>query len=147
MLGGKLASSAMSDVLSDDTTTIITLGRLGWFLRRIEQATGVRREAASLSKGAGLKVRRPGGWGEKQNRPYVTTDSTPAKRSHSAPGNAEVSKPAIQMTTDSEPAKQPGNPTGARAPSYCEPYRKLIEAGLRSVAGMRWQRHARNSKD
>jgi hypothetical protein len=38
----------MSNVLSDEKKQqVIALGRLGWTLRRIEQATGVRRETAS----------------------------------------------------------------------------------------------------
>jgi hypothetical protein len=44
----------MSNVLSDDKRQqIIALGRLGWSLRRIEQATGVRRETASAYLKAG----------------------------------------------------------------------------------------------
>ena len=116
----------MSNVLSDDKRQqIIALGRLGWSLRRIEQATGVRRETASTYlRAAGISVRAPGGWGRTAKPAIqVTTDSAPAKRPHSAPGNAEVSKPAIQVTTDSGPAK-------ARTLSSCEPYRDLIELGL-----------------
>jgi CxxC motif-containing protein (DUF1111 family) len=69
----------MSNVLSDDKRQqIIALGRLGWSLRRIEQATGVRRETASAYlKVAGLSVRRPGNWGR-------------------------TAKPAIEVTTDSD---------------------------------------------
>jgi hypothetical protein len=38
----------MSNVLSDEKKQqVIALGNLGWSLRRIEQATGVRRETAS----------------------------------------------------------------------------------------------------
>ena len=38
----------MGNVLSDDKKQqVVALGRLGWALRRIEQATGVRRETAS----------------------------------------------------------------------------------------------------
>ena len=38
----------MSNVLADDKKQqILALGRLGWSLRRIEDATGVRRETAS----------------------------------------------------------------------------------------------------
>jgi transposase len=116
----------MSNVLSDDKRQqIIALGRLGWSLRRIEQATGVRRETASAYlRAAGISVRAPGGWGRTAKPAIqVTTDSAPAKRPHSAPGNAEVSKPAIQVTTDSGAAK-------ARTLSSCEPYRDLIELGL-----------------
>jgi transposase len=116
----------MSNVLSDDKRQqIIALGRLGWSLRRIEQATGVRRETASAYlRAAGISVRTPGGWGRTAKPAIqVTTDSAPVKRTHSAPENAEVSKPAIQVTTDSGAAK-------ARTLSSCEPYRHLIEAGL-----------------
>jgi hypothetical protein len=62
----------MTNILSDDKRReVLALGRLGWTLRRIEQATGVRRETASAYlKAAGLAVRRPGRWGHPaQNRP------------------------------------------------------------------------------
>ena len=65
----------MSNVLSDDKRQqIIALGQLGWSLRRIEQATGVRRETASrYLKAAGLQVRPPG-WGRAKPAIEVTTD-------------------------------------------------------------------------
>ena len=65
----------MSNVLSDDKRQqIIALGRLGWSLRRIEQATGVRRETASAYlKAAGIKVRQPG-WVRAKPAIEVTTD-------------------------------------------------------------------------
>src|SRR5271156_5463299 len=55
----------MSHVLSrEKREQVIALGRLGWSLRRIEQATGVRRETAGdYLRGAGIALRRPGGWG------------------------------------------------------------------------------------
>ena len=73
---GKLACSGMSNVLSDDKRQqIIALGRLGWSLRRIEQATGVRRETASVYlKAAGIRVRPPG-WVRAKPAIEVTTDS------------------------------------------------------------------------
>src|SRR6185295_4695816 len=48
----------MSNVLADDKHhQIVALGRLGWSLRRIEQATGVRRETISgYLKAVGLVV-------------------------------------------------------------------------------------------
>ena len=72
----------MSNVLSDDKRQqIIALGRLGWSLRRIEQAIGVRRETASAYlKAAGISVRRPGNRGR-------------------------GAKPAIEVFTDSDPGK------------------------------------------
>ena len=53
----------MSNVLSDDKKQqVLALGRLGWSLRRIEEATGVRRETASAYlKAAGIAGARPGG--------------------------------------------------------------------------------------
>ena len=57
----------MANVLSDEKKQqVIALGRLGWTLRRIQQATGVRRETASAYlKAAGIAVRLPGGWGRR----------------------------------------------------------------------------------
>lgn len=82
----------MSNVLSDEKKQqILALGRLGWTLRRIEQATGVRRETAgNYLKAAGIGVRAPGGWGRRgPSKPAieVTTDSGPPK-------------PAIETTTE-----------------------------------------------
>ena len=123
----------MSNVLSDDKRQqILALGRLGWSLRRIEQATGVRRETASAYlKDARINVRRPGGWGRRAKPAIqVTTDSAPAKRDNSAPDTHEVSKPAIEVTTDSGAAKESANPATAPTLSHCEPYRDLIELGV-----------------
>jgi hypothetical protein len=45
---------------------VIALGRLGWSLRQIEAATGVRRETAGVYlRSAGIALRAPGGWGRK----------------------------------------------------------------------------------
>ena len=71
----------MSNVLSEDKRQqVIALGRLGWSLRRIEQATGVRRETGSAYlKAAGISVRTPGAWGRVPAKPAneVTTGSKP----------------------------------------------------------------------
>jgi len=57
----------MSNVLSTDKKQqVIALGKLGWSLRRIEEATGVRRETAS----AYLKAALGGDHERRQNRPY-----------------------------------------------------------------------------
>src|SRR2546426_4193973 len=52
----------MANILSDaKKQQVIALGKLGWTLRRIEQATGVRRETAgAYLKAAGIAVRPPG---------------------------------------------------------------------------------------
>jgi len=92
---------------------VIALGRLGWSLRRIQQATSIRREtAARYLKAAGVAMRPPGGWGRR----------APAK-------------PAIEVTTDvgaestdqTAPAPSPGRSPSASA---CEPYREVIDLGL-----------------
>ena len=48
----------MGNVLKDDKKQqVLALGRLGWSLRRIQRATGVRRETASgYLKAAGIAV-------------------------------------------------------------------------------------------
>jgi transposase len=80
----------MANVLSDDKKQqVLALGRLGWSLRRIEQATGVRRETASLYlKTAGIAVRPAGGWGRRP-KPAMPQPSDP-----------QGSKPANEVTTD-----------------------------------------------
>jgi hypothetical protein len=86
----------MSNVLNDEKRQqIIALGRLGWTLRRIEQATGVRREtAANYLKAAGIGVRPPGGWGHRG-------PSKPAIEVTSDSGSATPdSKPAIEVITE-----------------------------------------------
>ena len=95
----------MSNVLSEEKKQqVIALGKLGWPLRRIEQATGVRRETASAYlKAAGVVIRLPRFWGKRipaKPANEVTPDFI-------APFSA---KPAIRST--------------------CEAYRELIEQGL-----------------
>jgi transposase len=116
----------VSNVLSDEKKKqVIALGQLGWPLRRIEKATGVRRETATgYLKAAGIAVRPPGGWGrlpptKPANNP--TTDSEPD------------SKPANEVTTDSTAISGlPGTDVeGSPGPSSaCDPYREAIELGL-----------------
>ncbi|MBA2704372.1 MAG: IS21 family transposase [Blastocatellia bacterium] len=127
----------MSNVLSDDKRQqILVLGRLGWSLRRIEQATGVRRETAgAYLKAAGISVRPPG-WGQTAKPAIeVTTDSTQVKRARNGPNRSEHSKPAIKVTTDCGlPERLSAERTTSRqattSQSACEPYRELIESGV-----------------
>src|SRR5437870_13001104 len=85
--------SAMSNVLSEEKKQqVIALGKLGWPLRRIEQATGVRRETAgAYLKAAGISVSRPGWRRRSPAKPAigVATDSGESK-----PANA------VGVTTD-----------------------------------------------
>jgi len=116
----------MANILGDEKRQqILALGRLGWPLRRIEQATGVRRETASAYlKAAGIAIREP-----RQRRP----PAKPASQVSTDPGN-----PASEVSTDPallppglvDPSAWP--PPTSRAPtaSACEPYRELIELAL-----------------
>ena len=115
----------MSNVLSEEKKQqVIALGKLGWPLRRIEQATGVRRETASAYlKSAGVVVCLPG-WGHRApSKPAIEVTTDP-----------DGAKPAIQVTTDSggSSSESPGPPTHPKpSASACEPYRERVEQGLR----------------
>src|SRR6266550_495718 len=60
-MGALIGSFGMSNVLNEaKKQQVLALGKLGWPLRRIEQATGVRRETAgAYLKAAGIAVRPP----------------------------------------------------------------------------------------
>jgi transposase len=118
----------MSNVLSEEKKQqVIALGKLGWTLRHIEQATGVRRETAgAYLKAAGIGVRLPGGWGRRAPaKPAngVITDSVDSK-----PANeAGVITDFVRPFSEKQPlALPPANPSV----SACEPYRETIEQGL-----------------
>ena len=98
----------MSNVLDNSTQhQLIALGRLGWSLRRIEHATGIRRETASAYlKAARIPVRGRGG------------------RPRTWPPN-----PATTPQVSTDPGA-PGRPGRAPSASACEPYRERIEAAL-----------------
>ena len=61
--GGEFAPCRMANVLKhEEQEQIRALGRLGWSLRRIEEATGVRRETiARYLRWSGIRLRRPRG--------------------------------------------------------------------------------------
>jgi len=123
----------MANVLSEEKRQqVLGLGRLGWPLRRIEEATGVRRETASrYLKAAGISIRSPGGWGRRpapKAAKEVSTDSGPVSGA----------KPAIEVSTDSDgteregsgPPPWPHEPARSPQASHCEPYREIIERGI-----------------
>src|SRR5262245_16282612 len=97
----------MANILRDDKRQqILALGRLGWPLRRIEQATGVRRETASAYlKVAGIVIRAA-----RHRRP-------PPKPA--SPVSTDLANPASEVSTDSD-ALPPGlsgwPPPPGRAP-------------------------------
>jgi transposase len=106
----------MANILGDDTQQqVLALGRLGWPLRRIEAATGVRRETASVYlKAAGIPVRLP-----RRRRPPAPNPASQVSTDFGGPSAGPEPRP-------------PWPPPAGRAPtaSACEPYRELIEQAL-----------------
>src|SRR5215510_10284663 len=117
----------MANILSEAKKhQVIALGQLGWTLRRIEAATGVRRETAgAYLKAAGVAVRPPGRWGHPPAKPAieVSTDSANPASRVSPDFGVEVPRLAGPPPWPSEARRAP------RA-SACEPYRELIELAL-----------------
>jgi len=116
----------MSNVLSEEKKQqVIALGRLGWTLRRIEQATGVRRETAgAYLKAAGIAVRPPGRWGRRG--PATPASEMTSESSEAKPANEVTTDPGGQSPKDQE-LQTPDTPPSASA---CEPYRDTIELGV-----------------
>jgi transposase len=126
----------MGNVLSKEKREqVIALGRLGWSLRRIEQATGVRRETAGgYLKSAGIALRSPGGWGRRapsKAATSVTTGSGSSKPAievitgFSSATAADNSKPANEVITGFLPEQASKRSAGAS-----EAYREMIELEL-----------------
>src|SRR3954463_13777687 len=118
----------MSNVLNEEKKQqVIALGKLGWTLRRIEEATGVRRETAgAYLKAAGIGVRPVGGWGRAPAKPAneVITDSADSKPAIEAGGITDFVRPFAEEQRIQLPAS-------TVSASECEPYRETIELGLR----------------
>src|SRR5439155_7148042 len=118
---GCTPAAGMGNVLSaEKRQQVIALGRLGWSLRRIEEATGVRRETASTYlRASGVVVRRPGRWGQLPKPAIeVSTDSDAVPAANPANGAG--------VSTDSAAAPPLPRPGRSPAASACEPYRELI---------------------
>jgi IstB-like ATP binding protein len=105
----------MSNVLSEaKKQQVIALGRLGWPLRRIEQKTGVRREAGGVYlKAAGIGVRPPFAWGRRlpakpANENGVTTGSDAAKPAITVNPNPNPEN----LSTKGKATARPANGTG-----------------------------------
>src|SRR5262245_59053102 len=96
----------MSNVLSEEKKQqVIALGKLGFSLRQIEQATGVRRETASAYlKAAGIVV--------------------------AGVGRRSVSKPAIRVATDSDP-----KPANEVTTDFIRPFSQKTPIPLPCIAG------------
>ena len=119
---------------------VIALGRLGWSLRRIEQATGVRRETAGdYLRSVGIALRSPGGWGRKPPAKAATSVTTGSGSSKPAievitgffgSTSADNSKPAIEVITGFLPEVRLPEQGGKRPSGASEAYRELIELEL-----------------
>ena len=149
----------MANVLKDEKKQqIIALGRLGWSLRKIQEATRVRRETISAYlKGAGVEIWPPGRWkreGKAKAAIEVITGSDAAKPAvpgFAGPLNSDpnpnpnpenlstkgtataTSKPAIEVITDfgvGLSGKESENSKAVGSASNCEPYREIVELGL-----------------
>src|SRR3989475_9451699 len=126
---GCAPAAGMANVLSaEKREQVIALGRLGWSLRRIEEATGVRRETAgAYLKTAGVVVRPPGRWGQPPKPAIeVSTDSS------AGPASNPANRTGVSTDSATAPLAAPTLPRPGRSPaaSACEPYRELIAAAL-----------------
>jgi len=115
------AYSGMANVLgNEEKQQVLALGRLGWSLRKIEEATGTLREpVGAYLRAAGVAVRAPRQVAlaaKPATASGVSTDSDAAKL---AIGNG-VSTDSTPATTTAPPPPPPGR---APAASACEPYR------------------------
>ena len=108
----------MVNVLSEaKKQQVVALGRLGWSLRRIEEATGVRRETCSgYLKAAGIELRAA----RRRRLPRSVLEPD--------------SKPASEVTTDLglpiPAAEGPVLRPGRVSMSLCAPHRERIELAL-----------------
>src|SRR3984893_6950351 len=106
----------MSNVWDNNTQQQTrALGRLGWTLSRIQEATGIRRETVSgYLKAAGIPVRGRGRPSESTAKPAIA-------------GEVSTDLPAKPAIT---PRGVSTDPTRAPSASACEPYREAIAEAL-----------------
>jgi hypothetical protein len=118
----------MGNVLSrEKQEQVLALGRLGWPLRRIEEATGVRRETAGdYLRKAGIVIRQRGSWGEKSLAKAATLVTTGCRDEY---GEQEAN-PATPVTAGFFAGKAPSPSSAQGSASACEAYRETIELEL-----------------
>lgn len=136
---GLWSSAGMANVLSEEKRQqVLALGRLAWSLRRIEDATGVRRETAKkYLLEAGVATRGPRGRRAPKAAREVTTGSeaNPAN-TEGVITDSDSAKAAREATTGSagETATERGPPTLERrrpkVESQCDSHRETIEHAL-----------------
>jgi len=133
------------NVLSDEKRQqVVALGRLRWSLRRIEAATGIRRETASqYLRAAGIAVAGRGRRGSKPAiTPGVSTDPGPKPAIlEGVSTDSGPSDPAISGEVSTDLGRVEPKPTRAPSASACEAYREEIvhALGLRRNAMAIWQ--------
>ena len=128
---GAVSFCRMGNVLRrEKREQVIALGRLGWSLRRIEEATGVRRETVGeYLRRAGVAIRPVGSWGEKSLPKAATSVITGS--------GEETAKPATQVITGFFAEMS----AAVHSASASEPYREWIAQELgrgRNAMGI-WQ--------
>jgi transposase len=122
----------VSNVLNEEKKQqAIALGRLGWSLRQIQKAIGVRRETISVYlRAAGIAMRAPRGQ-------YIP--AKPASRKEGVITDPAEAKPARldEVITDSgggsatpSEAKPDSQPGRCPSSSACLPYQDVIELGI-----------------
>ena len=107
----------MSNVLDHQKQQqVLGLGRLGWPVRRIAEATGVDRATArGYLLAAGIPVRGRGRPGERAAKPAISVEVST---------DSMLGKSAIEGPVSTDAASLA--PTRAPSASACEPYRELI---------------------
>jgi hypothetical protein len=120
--GGKLSSVLVSNVLNEEKKQqAIALGPLGWSLRQIQKAIGVRRETISVYLRAGVAMRAPRSQyipaKPASHEERVITDPTEAKP---ASLDEVITDSGVEFVTTSEakPDSQPGRSPCERSSSH-----------------------------
>ena len=106
----------MSNVLNEEKKQqAIALGRLGWSLRQIQKAIGVRRETISVYlRAAGIAMRAPRGQ-------YIP--AKPARLDEVITDSGGESATTTEAIPQSQPERSPSS-------SACLPYQDVIELGI-----------------
>jgi len=106
----------MANVLNEEKQQqLLALGQLGWTLRSIEEAVGVRRETVGkYLRAAGVAVRAPRRWG------HGEPEAKPAKEVSTGSGVEATAKPAKEVSTGSRNGQV----------SLCEEHRAVIVDAL-----------------
>jgi hypothetical protein len=142
----------MSNVLDNDRQQQIrALGRLGWTLSRIQEATGVRRETVSgYLKAAGIAVRSRGRPSESKAKPAITEEVSTDLGAKPAITSEGVSTVRPRRTPSSQgprngpqfPSRGGADGSGARSiPEGCgpgKPWATRHAAALFAHTSHRW---------